>query len=325
MDRFDRIYKVHKQLTGARVPVAMDWFIEHLECSKASVKRTFAEMRARGAPIDYDRDRGGYRYHYQPGEPLFDLPGLWFDADESFALLLCHELLSNLQPGLLVAEIEPFRKRIEKILAGKFGGRGELAKRMRILGLSRRVPEPELFGPIGAALTDRRQLQVTYAGRGSGETTERAVSPQRLVRYRDNWYLDVWDHAKTALRMFAVDRIRAASLLAAKAHDVPEDELEKHLAAGFGIFSGTVVDTADLVFSAERARWVADEDWHPAQVSDWLPDGRYRLKVPYSDPRELSMEILKHGPECEVLAPRALRELVHTQLLAATRHYETLP
>jgi len=86
-----------------------------------------------------------------------------------------------------------------------------------------------------------------------------------------------------------------------------------------------VVDTAELVFSAERARWVADEDWHPAQVSDWLPDGRYRLKVPYSDPRELSMEILKHGAECEVLAPRALRELVHTQLLAATRHYETLP
>jgi hypothetical protein len=31
----------------------------------------------------------------------------------------------------------------------------------------------------------------------------------------------------------------------------------------------------------------ADEQWHPQQAGRFLEDGRYELKVPYSDPREL--------------------------------------
>ena len=38
------------------------------------------------------------------------------------------------------------------------------------------------------------------------------------------------------------------------------------------------------------------------------------LEVPYSDDRELVMDILKHGPEVEVLDPPALRERVRELL-----------
>ena len=52
---------------------------------------------------------------------------------------------------------------------------------------------------------------------------------------------------------------------------------------------------------AEAAQWVANEEWHAQQKAHWRDDGRYELQVPYSDPTELAMDILRHGDsECEL-------------------------
>jgi proteasome accessory factor C len=72
--------------------------------------------------------------------------------------------------------------------------------------------------------------------------------------------------------------------------------------------------TAVLRFTAERARWVANEEWHPEQRGEFLPDGRYQLSLPYADPRELIMDILKYGPDVEVVAPDSLRAAVAERL-----------
>ena len=41
-----------------------------------------------------------------------------------------------------------------------------------------------------------------------------------------------------------------------------------------------------------------------------LSDGRFELRVPYSDSRELMMDVLKYGPDVEVVEPEALRAQV---------------
>lgn len=56
-------------------------------------------------------------------------------------------------------------------------------------------------------------MRIRYHSRSKDERTERVVSPQRLIYYRDNWYLDAWDHLREALRSFSIDRIRGAPLL----------------------------------------------------------------------------------------------------------------
>ena len=98
--------------------------------------------------------------------------------------------------------------------------------------------------------------------------------------------------------------------LDARADDIPDADLDRHFATAYGIFAGQPTATAVLRFTPERARWVADETWHPEQQTRWLPDGRFELRVPYSDPRELVMDILKYGPDVEVVAPEALRTAV---------------
>lgn len=79
--------------------------------------------------------------------------------------------------------------------------------------------------------------------------------------------------------------------------------------------------TAVLRFIAERARWVASEEWHPEQQGRFLPDGRYELSLPYGDPRELIMDILKYGPDVEVMAPDDLRAAVAECLRVACERY----
>lgn len=58
---------------------------------------------------------------------------------------------------------------------------------------------------------------------------------------------------------------------------------------------------------------MAAEKWHPEQEGRYLDDGRYELKVPYADDREIIMDILKYGADCEVISPPNLIERVKDQ------------
>jgi proteasome accessory factor C len=167
------------------------------------------------------------------------------------------------------------------------------------------------------------RLNLAYHSRSKDQHTQREVSPQRVVHYRDNWYLDAWDHGKKALRSFAIDRIRNATQLSTAAQDIPESKLNEYFASAYGIFSGKATREAVLRFTAERARWVADERWHPQQSGQFLTDDRYELRVPYRDARELVMDILRHGAHVEVVAPESLREEMAAQLQRALDQYRT--
>lgn len=134
------------------------------------------------------------------------------------------------------------------------------------------------------------------------------------MHYRSNWLLDAWCHRRNGLRSFSLDNIVQPHLEPLAAIDVPADELDQILGSGYGIFSGMDVQWATLRFTPERARWVAAEQWHPAQRGSWDDQGRWVLNIPYSDDRELVMDILRHTPEVEVLGPMTLRQRVLDRL-----------
>ncbi len=69
------------------------------------------------------------------------------------------------------------------------------------------------------------------------------------------------------------------------------------------------------------ARWIADEIWHPKQRQRLLPDGTLELSVPYTNPRELLMDVQRHGADAEVIAPPALREQMREMLSGALGRY----
>ncbi len=313
MDLFDRIYSLDHILRQTRYPVTLKVLQEKLECSRATVNRLIHNMRLfLGAPILYDREAEGYCYSNN-GEHPYELPGLWFNASELHAMLAAQRFFEAVQPGLLESHISPLKDRIRQILQSRHGGGGEITRRVRILGMSCRTADPEHFKIAAGAVLQRKQLGIVYHGRTSNKINDRTISPQRLVHYRDNWYLDGWDHGKRALRTFSIDRIRKVRMLDRKAKDIPDTRLDAHFASAYGIFAGKPGKKAVLRFSPERSRWVADETWHPRQKGRFEGE-HYILEVPYADSRELVMDILKHGPEVEVLSPASLRAEVISSL-----------
>jgi predicted DNA-binding transcriptional regulator YafY len=321
VDRLERFYKIDRLLKERRaVPFVV--LQQELGTSRASVKRDLAYMRDRfNAPIEYDRERNGYFFGRPRSGPRYELPGLWFSASEVLALLTTLRMLGSLGPGMLEGRIEPLRERLRDILGSGEHSWQEVEKRIRIFQLERREAGTQHFSTIAAAVLKRARLWIRHWNRKEDRETEREVSPQRLVHYRDNWYLDAWCHLRNDLRSFAVDAIRETRLCEGRVKELTAAQLDEHLGAGYGIFAGRQVEWATLRFAPGAARWVSAQSWHPQQRTRIEKDGAYFLELPYAEDRELVMEILKYGADVEVLSPPALRRRVADALEEAAKRY----
>ncbi len=323
MDRTERFYMID-QLLGERRIVPFVVLRERLGVSRATIKRDLEYLRNRlNAPIIWDREQGGYRFsETEQAGGQYELPGLWFNASEIHALLTMQHLLSSLDSGgLLGPHIHPLLVRLRSLLGSVDNTSDEIQKRIRIIGVAARKMTFEHFSVVGSSLLRRKRLKISYFVRSRGEATDREVSPQRLVHYRENWYLDAWCHLRNSLRSFSVDAIRYAEILETAARDIPGESLDDVLGAGYGIFSGRRIKWAKLRFSPRRSLWVASEQWHPRQKGGFDQEQRYVLEIPYSSHRELLMDIIKYGQDIEVLAPAELRRVVREELSASLKLY----
>lgn len=323
MDRYERILSLHRLLKAARYPVPLPQLLGELGCSRATLYRDVAFLRdALGAPIESaGTEQAAFRYAVGEGE-RFELPGLWLTSDELAALLALNELISRSGPGVLAGALAPFRARIENLLADQGSGKALPIERIRVIPWGERRLDQQVFRIVAGAVLARHRLRFSYRARTTNADSQRQVSPQRLTHYRDNWYLDAWDHDREALRSFAVDRIVDPHTVEQACRDVPEADLDQLLASAYGIFSGLPKAWATIRFSAHAARWVADERWHAQQKGSWLADGRYELQVPYAKSKELLMDVLKYGADAEVVAPLPLREEMKILLQLALGSYQ---
>ena len=322
MDRTERFHLIDQMLCNNRV-VSRARFLEVLEVSAATFKRDLEYLRDRlAAPIIWDRERGGYCYQTGADAAQFQLPGLWFNTSEIQALLSMDALLENLQPGVLSSHIEPLRSRIRMLLDKGDHSVDEISRRIRIIPLAAKAYRSEYFQNLCQALLTRKCIDMTYYSRPADSSSERRVSPQRLIYYRDNWYLDAWCHLRQGLRSFSIDAIQVLSLATEAATEVDEADLNRELESGYGIFSGVETRKAKLRFAPDIARWVSRETWHQDQTSEYDEAGYYLLHVPYSQDTELIMDILKYGADVEVLEPVDLRDRVRDRVASMRAVYE---
>ncbi len=321
MDRFNRIYRLHLLLKNRQSPISRTELEKRLECSASTVRHIIQEARLYlHAPIIYDRKNKGYCYEPSQQES-FELPSLWLNSSELLALLTSYKMLEQVQPGLMEPQLAPLKEKIRSILGKQKASQKEIANRIRILHSTLRQTDPMVFQRVASAVVSRKRLKILYHGRNRDKLTERWLSPQRLVFYRDNWYLDAWCHLRKDLRSFSLDRIHVVAT-GERARDISDKKLDEHFGNSYGIFSGRPKHKGVLRFSSNIARWVADEVWHPDQKIRVLKDGSVELTLPYSDPRELIMDILKYGGDVEVISPKSLRKSVIENLQNALQNYQ---
>lgn len=319
MSELVRLYQYKGLLCGRRA-VPASAIMARLEISAATFKRDLAKLRDQmHVPIEFDRERGGYVMG--EGHSDSELPGLWFSDQEILALVTLQHLLGQLQPGLLGPKLKPLQERLGQLMEKHGLNSQDVAKRVRIVHAGKRLVAPQSFEAVAAATMGRKRLKIEHMNRQTGKTLEREISPQRLVHYRDNWYVDAWCHLRDDLRQFSVDAIGDIEVLETKAKEVAAKTIDASLGAGYGIFGGSPKAWAVLKFTPERARWVKGEAWHPMQESHEEADGSFVLSVPYSDDREIVGDIMRFGADVQVMSPSDLRSKVQKALLGAVGRY----
>src|ERR1700749_625932 len=336
MDRTERFYRI-ELLIKRQSGVSFEQLLSELEVSPATLKRDLQYLRDRmDAPIVYARDENVYRFADAAAaaanggtstRPVVarkhELPGVWFSEKELHALLTMHHLTAGLDDvGGLGRHLQPLLDKLHGMLGASGEEAQSLMRRVRIVNPAKRAVASRWFEESVSAVLSRRRLLISYYTRSKRSESERVLSPQRLLHYRNTWYLDAWCHASEGLRRFALDAVRSAKVLDEPARELPMADVEKALDQGYGIFGGAQLRWATLHFSAEAAQWVAQEEWHPQQQLKPQADGSLRMRIPYSDSTELVMDVLRHGPNVRVVSPPELVEEVRTQLEQTLRGYD---
>ena len=322
MNQTERLYHIDKLLRASRcVPVSR--FLDELGISIATFKRDIEHLRSNlNAPIEWDRSCRGYRLAApnQTG-PRYELPGVWFNAGEIHALLTIEHLLQEIEPGVLQPYFGALRERLASILEQPSSAISEIERRVFIHPRFKRPVSPRHFESVVEALLRRQRMRLIHDSRFNQQETDRIVSPQRLIHYREIWYLVAWCHLREAVRTFALDNLVNAEILSDSAIEVDASELNALLDTSYGIWSGQAVNWAKLRFHPSSARWAASEHWHRDQRDHFEADGSYILEIPYAQDDELMMDILKYGSGCTVLEPEALRLKLIERLDAARSNY----
>lgn len=204
MKKIDRIQQLHRILKSKRYGISKLALSEMLECSSSTITRLIDEMRDFfNAPIEYDQNKHSY-YYAQDNQ--FELPGWWLTASELRGMASILTILKEMQTGLLGTELNDISQSIKKFLQAYKIDAKDIEERIRIIPHATRDLNHKTFDKVILALTEQKQIQIQYQS-STEQKTERILSPQTLVYYRDNWYLDSWCHKQQALRTFLLSRI----------------------------------------------------------------------------------------------------------------------
>uniref|UniRef100_UPI0035B2DE18 Sir2 family NAD-dependent protein deacetylase n=1 Tax=Chitinimonas sp. TaxID=1934313 RepID=UPI0035B2DE18 len=231
--------------------------------------------------------------------------------------------LQQLDPaGWLAEEVQPLLAQVDTLLDSRDASPQRYA-RLRVLRGAHRPADPAHFGAVAFAVLRRRLLLLHISQPDGAAAPDCQVSPQRLVLYRDDWYLDALQEQERRIVRYRLSDLLDASVQQDVCSEVDEAELDAALGRGYGMLPepASAVSQVVLLFRGDSARRVAGQVWHPLQQGEWLAAHSYRLSLPVLDERDLLADILRHGADVEVLQPLGLRNRVQAMLRDALAVY----
>jgi predicted DNA-binding transcriptional regulator YafY len=179
-----------------------------LEVDRRTVRRYITMLQDLGIPIEASRGPlGGYRLR-----PGFKLPPLMLADDEALAITL--SLIAARRQGSAAdaLAIEGALAKIERVLPDGLRARVQAVQSVVTFSATPAAPPPngEIIMAISAAAQRQRRVLLRY--QSGDQETVRSFDPYGLVYHWDRWYAVGWCHLREGLRVFRLDRMRAAML-----------------------------------------------------------------------------------------------------------------
>ena len=164
-------------------------------------------------------------------------------------------------------------------------------------------PDPAVFDIIIEAIVKKYQLEIAYQSLQMKKTV-RIIEPLKLINYQGRWYLLSWCSLRRDYRIFHLARILQAEQ--GERCTGTDRILPEELNRSFGIFKGSPLYNAEILFTGYAAQLIKNQFWHKDQKIEQKKNG-ILLKLPVRDDREIIMKILQYGSQAQVLKPDGLR------------------
>ncbi len=216
MSRANRVMDLLDLLRASELVTVAD-LAARLECSRRTVLRDLATLRERGWPIRSDTGPGGGVFLDRDR----GVTAIHLSADELASLWLAARLSASMSPmpwfgaarsalDKILASVPLERqRRLRRIVRRVVVGRPATAR--VVAGLGR--PSANLMPAFERAVADNLCLAFAYVD-SRGNRTQRCVEPHGLLVEPPAWYLLTRDTRSNQPRMFRMDRIRSARVVA---------------------------------------------------------------------------------------------------------------
>jgi proteasome accessory factor C len=227
-------------------------------------------------------------------------------AEEALALVVALRTLAE-TPGL--ADTDAVRRALAKVERAAGGAVDDSTVAVELDHNERLLPL------VQRAIDDGRAIRMRYYSASRDEVSERTVDPLRLFEADGRDYLEGWCRQAEGMRVFRLDRIEDAEVLA-EAAAIPEGAQPRDLTEGvFHPASEHLL--VDLRLGSAYA-WVAD--YYVAETVTEEGDG-LRVTLRVADPGWVRALVLGSAGQVEVLSPDWLAEGIRTEAARALDAY----
>jgi len=288
-------------------------FDSGFEVTQRTVQRDLIELST-VFPLTNDAREKPFGWSWQQNVHNFDLPGLTLQA--SLMLVLAEQHLPDLLPTSVLEQLKHYFGAAHNRINSE-----PLPHRSRSwLDKVRTVPPSQpLLAPeidplvqdiISDALLHEKQVKISYKKPGKSTTNDYQIHPLALVQRATVIYLHARIFDSTDTRIFALHRMKAATLLD---EDVvyPEGyQVDETIKAGIWGFGNGEIDKVKLVFKPGCGAHLYETKLAKDQQVLALEDKRLQVTATVAMTPQFYWWILGFGDGVEVVAPESLRNKV---------------
>ena len=244
-------------------------------------------------------------------------------AKELFALFLARGALTPLQSTPFYEDLSGiFQKLEEKLGKKQIEYIKSLETEMKFepgpqwgLGLS-----PDVLDTVRASCAEAQVLECVYYSANSKKESVRKLGPHYLYYSKGGLYLVAEDLEDSKVKVFAIPRIKDATLLD-ESYSGTITTPEEFFNGSMGVFTGNQKEEIVVEFESDVAQYVKERKWHSSQRTTNLPEGRIRVTLELSQTPELCSWILGFGPSARVVSPTRLAEKVSVMAMETAKIY----
>ncbi len=313
-DQVIRQWHILEKLQASRGGLTLDELLSALPQDyprhPRTLRRDLNALGAAGFPILNERVDGRVRWRLTDG--FRHIPMRTFSPTELMALVLSRDLLKPLEGTQVQSALESALNKAAAALPT--AGHEYVAQLHGVfsVGLGPHKlyrQHRETIDKLTQAIDKSRTVQLRYFSASRGKTTPREVDPYRLWYASGGLYLIAYCHLRKDVRLFAVERIRSATLTDHPYQMPLGFDLEAYVQDALTVMRGPRIEV-ELLFDKSTASWVKDRIWHPSQRLTPLKDGRLRMTLAVADTRELVGWVLSFGGGVRAINPPELRERI---------------